>query len=68
MTASTPSSVPSSRRTTGTPPPPSAITMKPASRNVRMACSSTISIGIGEGTTRRQPRPESSRISHPFVD
>lgn len=46
--------------TTGMPPPPTAITMAPFSAKSLMVRFSTISMGLGEGTTRRQPRPASS--------
>ena len=64
MTASIPSK-PWSRRTTGMPPPPTATTSRPASRSVRTAPSSTTSSGLGDGTTRRQPRPGSSFRAQP---
>ena len=64
MTASTPVSVPSSRRTTGMPPPPLAITTKPASTRACTAGASTTSSGSGEATTRRQPlSPRSCHVS-----
>lgn len=47
-------------RTTGMPPPPAAMTMMPSLTSSRMAFFSTISMGLGEATTRRQPRPASS--------
>jgi len=49
MTAHAPWTVPSSARTTGMPPPPQATTMCPSSTSVRMASSSTISRGLGDG-------------------
>src|SRR5215213_11418676 len=48
------------------PPPPAATTTAPVCRRASMAGCSTISIGSGEGTTRRQPRPASSRITQPW--
>ncbi len=64
ITASTPtSSAPS--RVTGTPPPPQAITTSPPSSSRRISAASTTSRGIGEGTTRLQPRPESSVTDQP---
>ncbi len=50
---------------TGMPPPPTAITMLPAATNVRIASSSITRNGMGEATTRRQPRPESSTTFQP---
>ncbi len=64
MTASTPTSEPSGRRTCGMPPPPLATTTKPASISARTAGASRISCGSGEATTRRQPfSPRSSQVS-----
>ena len=54
-------------RTTGIPPPPTAITIAPDSTSVTISRLSTISTGAGEATTRRYPRPESSAISQPLV-
>ncbi len=65
MTASTPASDPSSRRTTGMPPPPTATAITSRSSSARIASHSTTSRGCGLGTTRRQPRPESSTTAHP---
>ena len=64
MTASTPCSAPL-ERTTGMPPPPTATTSTPSFTRSRMTSSSTISMGSGEGTTRRYPRAASSTISQP---
>ena len=64
MTASMPDSAPR-LRTTGTPPPPEQTTRQPPSSRSRTASSSTISLGSGLGTTRRQPRPASSRMARP---
>ena len=66
-TASTPTSAPASSRATGTPPPPAVTTTAPWAHNARTTGSSTISIGIGEATVRRQPRPASSTIVQPSV-
>lgn len=59
MTAATPSREPSSRSTTGMPPPPQAMETV-VSHRVLIVPISTIRFGLGDGTTRRQPRPESS--------
>jgi len=56
MTASTPSWPPGTS-ITGTPPPPTQTTRKPASTSSAIAPSWTISRGSGEGTTRRQESP-----------
>ena len=64
MTASTPVR-PDSSRATGMPPPPHAITICLARRSSRTCGHSTTSIGTGEATTLRQPRPASSTTSHP---
>ena len=53
-------------RVTGMPPPPAAITMTPSLTSSMMAPFSIISIGLGEATTRRQPRPASSLTIQPF--
>ena len=58
------SEVPSSPRTTGTPPPPAQITVRPVSSNDRISSSSMIAVGSGDATTRRQLVP-SSRIAQP---
>ena len=50
ITASTPTKV-SPSRTTGIPPPPDAITILPWFNRSLIKSSSTISIGLGEGTT-----------------
>ena len=64
MTASTPASEPSGRRTCGMPPPPLATTTKPARISASTAGASRISSGSGEATTRRQPfSPRSSHVS-----
>ena len=42
------------------PPPPQAMTMNSLSSRLRMESASTIFLGSGLATTRRQPRPESS--------
>ena len=47
------------------PPPPPAITTVPRRASASTREMSTIWRGLGEGTTWRQPRPESSRISQP---
>ena len=64
MTAATPSREPSSFSTTGTPPPPQAMDTV-VFHSVLMVPISTMRRGLGEGTTRRQPRPESSRMVYP---
>ena len=56
-----------SRTVTGIPPPPAAITTQPSSMRSRTVSSSTMSWGTGLGTTRRQPRPESSRTWYPVA-
>ena len=62
ITAATPSRVPSGFSTTGIPPPPQVTTMVLSHK--RRTCSiSTIFLGSGEATTRRQPRPASSFIA-----
>ena len=66
MTASTPTRKPLASRITGMPPPPPAMTLWPFSSSVLMASNWTISRGRGEGTTLRQPRPESSFIFQRF--
>jgi len=66
MTASTPESEPSRARTTGMPPPPEQMTMTPSATRSTIASRGTISMGSGEGTTRRQPRPASSFMAKPF--
>ena len=65
MTASTPVRAPSVALLTAIPPPPAASTMRPASSSSRIASCSTMSIGTGEATTRRCPRPESSTTRQP---
>ncbi len=50
---------------TGIPPPPQATTVMPLSTSARIDASSTISTGTGDGTTRRQPRPESCTTAQP---
>ena len=47
------------------PPPPEAITVKPAAMSATTAGNSTIFTGMGDGTTRRQPRPASSATFQP---
>ena len=49
--------------TTGIPPPPTAMVTTPASSSCLMTSSSTMRIGSGDATTRRQPRPASSVTS-----
>ena len=56
---------PSGLYMTGIPPPPAATTSVPLSSSVRIAASSMISIGSGDGTTLRQPRFASSAIAQP---
>ena len=64
MTASTPRRLAVGSRTTGIPPPPLAITTKPASTSACTAGASRISSGSGEATTRRHPfSPRSSQVS-----
>ena len=65
MTASTPERAPLRARTTGMPPPPEQTTMTPSCTRSRIASRGTISMGSGEGTTRRQPRPASSFMAKP---
>ena len=65
MTAATPLREPSGCSSTGTPPPPQAM-VTVVSHRVRMVPISTMRRGLGEGTTRRQPRPESSFMVKPF--
>ena len=65
ITAATPLRFPSASATTGIPPPPTETTTKPASISARIASSSTIRSGAGDATTRRQPRPASSRTAQP---
>ena len=57
MTASTPRSLPSSSRMTGTPPPPAQTTTAPEFSSRRTTRVSTIRPGLGDGTTRRQYGP-----------
>ncbi|MNH32871.1 hypothetical protein D3C79_933440 [compost metagenome] len=64
MTASIPLYVLSSDFTTAIPPPPAATTTKPPLINDLIASFSTISIGLGDGTTLRYPLPESSTKLH----
>ncbi len=47
------------------PPPPTEITTKRFSISERIASTSTMRIGSGEGTTLRQPRPASSFTDQP---
>ena len=54
ITASTPRVPMWGSSTTGTPPPPAQITTSPASTSSWMARSSTMRLGSGDGTTRRQ--------------
>src|SRR4030095_3168424 len=61
MTASTPRSSPPSSSITGMPPPPQATTTKPWAARFWMTAVSRMACGLGEGTTRRHPRPASSR-------
>ena len=65
ITAAMPVSSPFSSATTGMPPPPTEITTKRFSIRERIASTSTMRIGSGEGTTRRQPRPASSCTDQP---
>jgi len=67
ITASTPTRFPSGVSITGMPPPPTATTTKPARIRLWIASASTILWGIGEGTTRRHPRPASSTMVQPSV-
>ena len=53
-------------RMTGMPPPPAAITMTPSATSSLMEFFSTMSIGLGLATTRRQPRPASSLTTQLF--
>ena len=65
MTAATPWRSPCSSATTGMPPPPTVMATKSSRSSARTASSSTIRSGRGDGTTRRQPRPASSRTAQP---
>ena len=68
MTASTPFNLLRTLvRVTGIPPPPAAITMMPSLTSSRIVRFSTISIGLGLATTRRQPRPASSLTVQPVT-
>ena len=65
MTASTPSKSPWVLRITGTPPPPQAMTMWPLRAASEIIALWMTFLGVGEGTTRRQPRPASSTTFQP---
>ena len=65
ITAAMPDRSPFASATTGMPPPPTEITTKRFSIRERIASTSTMRIGSGEGTTLRQPLPASSRTAQP---
>ena len=65
ITASTPTNLPF-LLTTGIPPPPTVITVSPASTILLIASISTMCNGFGEGTTFLYPLPESSTKVNPF--
>ena len=67
MTAGTPFQWPSLPSTTGTPPPPQAMGMTPASRRASTDFRSRILRGFGLATMRRQPRPASSAKYQPVL-
>jgi len=58
--------MPSAFFETGMPPPPTAMTTTSWSRSRRMVSCSRMEMGLGEATTRRQPRPASSLSVQPF--
>ncbi len=65
ITAFTPLNLLSLSTTTGMPPPPTAITVKPEFTRFLMASISIMLFGIGEGTTLLYPLPASMFITQP---